>query len=78
MHALDFNAGFRVLGCEGFGRVDFLYDDGGEFICLEVNTLPGMTRSSLVPKAARARGEEPPQLMKKIIEISLRKVRHGG
>jgi D-alanine-D-alanine ligase len=64
---------FTALGCQGFGRVDFLYADDGRFICLEVNTLPGMTKNSLVPKAAKARGEQPPQLMQKIIEHSLRK-----
>ena len=63
-----------MLGCEGFARVDFLYADNGEVICLEVNTLPGMTKNSLVPKAARARGEEPPQLMQKIIDYSLKKM----
>jgi len=64
---------FEVLGCQGFGRVDFVYADDGRFICLEVNTLPGMTKNSLVPKAAKARGEQPPQLMQKIVEHSLRK-----
>ena len=47
---------FRVLGCSGYGRVDFRLDHGGKAYCLEVNTLPGMTSSSLVPKAAEAAG----------------------
>jgi len=59
---------FRCLGCSGFARVDFLLGEGGRFVCLEVNTLPGMTQSSLVPKAARAKGEEPPRLMQRIID----------
>ncbi len=64
---------FNSLGCEGFSRVDFLLADDGTFVCLEVNTLPGMTRSSLVPKSARARGIEPAQLMQKIMDCALRK-----
>ena len=46
---------FRVLGCEGYGRVDVLLD-GDEPTLLEVNTLPGMTETSLLPMAAKASG----------------------
>ncbi|MDD5087377.1 MAG: D-alanine--D-alanine ligase [bacterium] len=63
---------YRILGCADFARVDFLLNGAGEFICLEVNTLPGMTHHSLVPKAARARGEEPPGLMQKILDSAAR------
>lgn len=63
---------FRVLGCADFARVDFLLNGRGESICLEVNTLPGMTHHSLVPKAARARGEEPPVLMQRILDSAMR------
>ena len=62
---------FESLGCSGFARVDFLLGDDNKFVCLEVNTLPGMTRSSLVPKAARAKGLEPVQLMQKIMDCAL-------
>jgi D-alanine-D-alanine ligase-like ATP-grasp enzyme len=51
---------FRVLGCRGWGRVDFLMEPaangGGRAYFLEVNTSPGMTDHSLVPMAARAAG----------------------
>ncbi len=64
---------FDTLQCEGFARVDFLLNSQNELICLEVNTLPGMTLHSLVPKAARANGEEPPVLMQRIIDCAVRK-----
>lgn len=69
---------FRALGCSGFSRVDFLLGENGEFVCLELNTLPGMTQNSLVPKAARARGEQPPELMQKIIECALISIQRAG
>lgn len=47
---------FDSLGCEGWGRVDFMRDENGRFNILEVNTVPGMTDHSLVPKAAAAAG----------------------
>lgn len=43
---------FRALNCAGYGRVDVLVDDSGEIHVLEINTLPGMTSHSLLPKAA--------------------------
>jgi D-alanine-D-alanine ligase len=45
---------YRALGCEGYARVDFRVDSNSNPHCLEVNTLPGMTTTSLVPKAAKA------------------------
>lgn len=48
---------FNALGCEGISRVDLmLEDETGKLLVLEVNTIPGMTASSLIPKAARAAG----------------------
>jgi D-alanine-D-alanine ligase len=47
---------YRALGCAGVARVDFILDPGGEPYVLEVNTLPGMTPTSLVPKIAAGRG----------------------
>ncbi len=47
---------FQSLGCEGWGRVDFMADEQGNFYILEVNTVPGMTSHSLVPMAAAADG----------------------
>lgn len=49
-------AGFRAAGCHGWGRVDIMRDVDGRFLLLEVNTAPGMTSHSLVPKAAGATG----------------------
>jgi D-alanine-D-alanine ligase len=46
----------QVLGCRGITRVDFRLPPAGEPSCLEVNTIPGMTPTSLVPMAARAVG----------------------
>jgi D-alanine-D-alanine ligase len=45
----------RALGCRGAARVDFIVR-GDELHCLEVNTIPGMTETSLLPKAAAAAG----------------------
>ena len=48
---------FDALGCEGWGRVDFMRDEkSGEFLLLEVNTVPGLTSHSLLPMAANAKG----------------------
>ena len=47
---------FRVLGCRGWARIDFLMDEQGGIYLLEANTNPGMTSHSLVPMAARAEG----------------------
>ena len=62
---------FRVLRCSDFGRVDFRMDDGGNIFCLEVNTLPGMTPASLVPKAAKAIGISFEQLVERICLLAI-------
>lgn len=62
---------FALLGCEGWGRVDFLLDAAGRPWLLEANTLPGMTSHSLVPMAAKARGIEFADLCWSILETSL-------
>jgi D-alanine-D-alanine ligase len=49
-------AAHRALGCEGFSRVDVMLSERGEPCVLEVNTIPGLTERSLLPKAARAAG----------------------
>jgi D-alanine-D-alanine ligase len=63
---------YRILGCTGFGRVDFRLDEEGSLYCLEVNTIPGFTSTSLVPKAAAVSGIEFPDLCEMIIELSLK------
>ncbi|MDB5237891.1 MAG: D-alanine--D-alanine ligase [Candidatus Kaiserbacteria bacterium] len=56
-------AAHQALGCRGISRADFRYDDTtGELICLEVNTQPGMTATSLVPELAAHAGLSFPQL----------------
>jgi D-alanine-D-alanine ligase len=62
----------RALGVEIYSRVDLLLDDAtGRIVVLEVNTIPGMTSSSLLPKAARAVGIEFDQLCARIAQDSL-------
>jgi len=53
--------------------VDFRMNPEGKFYCLEVNTLPGMTEHSLVPKAARAAGISFSQLTDRIVQLSLKR-----
>ena len=62
---------FNSLGCEVYSRIDFRLNDKFEIYCLEVNTLPGMTSTSLVPKMAKAVGISFEQLIDKIITLSL-------
>jgi D-alanine-D-alanine ligase len=61
---------FRVLGCRGWGRVDFLMDGQGDAYFLEVNTSPGMTGHSLVPTAARAAGLSYEQLVARVLALA--------
>lgn len=60
-------AAVSALGVEGWGRVDFLLDGEGRPWLLEINTVPGMTSSSLVPKAAEAGGINFHQLIEMIL-----------
>jgi D-alanine-D-alanine ligase len=62
---------FRSLGCSVWGRVDVMRDTAGRFVVLEVNTVPGMTSHSLVPIAAAASGLKLPELVLRIVELSL-------
>jgi D-alanine-D-alanine ligase len=63
---------FRAVGCSGWGRVDVMRDRAsGRFFLLEVNTAPGMTSHSLVPKAARQMGLEFEELCWRILEQSM-------
>jgi len=63
-------AAFDAAGCSGWGRVDVMRDAQGRNWLLEVNTAPGMTSHSLVPKAARAVGIEFEELCWRILETS--------
>ncbi|MBI4352728.1 MAG: D-alanine--D-alanine ligase [Candidatus Omnitrophica bacterium] len=66
---------YRALGCEAVSRVDILLGPSGDFYVLEVNTLPGLTEKSLLPKAAWAAGIDFPELCVRIIELSLGRIR---
>jgi D-alanine-D-alanine ligase len=61
----------RALGLEVYSRVDILLTDAGEPFVLEVNTIPGMTPSSLLPEAAQAVGISYAELCRRIAELSL-------
>ena len=62
----------EVLGCKVFSRVDVRLNPANEFYILEVNTIPGFTSHSLMPKAAKRAGIEFGELCERIIEVSLR------
>ena len=65
---------FRALHMEAYARADFMMDErSGEFYCLELNSLPGMTPTSLIPQMAEAEGMDYGQLCEKLIEVSMRK-----
>ena len=64
---------YNALGIKTYARMDFILADNDEIYCLEANTLPGMTPTSLVPQEAAAVGKSFPELCEWIIEISLRK-----
>lgn len=60
----------RVLGCKGFSRVDMLLDERNNLYLLEVNTIPGFTEKSLLPKAAKAAGISFPSLCERIVDLA--------
>ena len=60
----------RALFCQGYSRTDMIMKDG-RFYILETNTIPGMTATSLLPRAARTAGYEFSQLLDKLIELGL-------
>ena len=63
----------RVIGLDTYSRSDFLLNDKNEMFCLEANTLPGMTPTSLLPQEAAAVGVNFNQLCEHLITISLKK-----
>ncbi|MGA1248869.1 MAG: D-alanine--D-alanine ligase [Candidatus Kapaibacteriota bacterium] len=60
----------KVLGCTAYSRVDFRLDEEQVPYCLEVNTIPGFSSTSLVPMAAKEHGIEFPELCERIIAFS--------
>ena len=63
----------RVIGLNTYSRSDFLLDENNHIYCLEANTLPGMTPTSLLPQEAAAVGMNFKELCEQLIEISMRK-----
>lgn len=62
---------FKALGCRGLARVDFIVDPQGRPYILELNTIPGLTATSLAPDAARAAGIEFPELVERMVRLAL-------
>jgi D-alanine-D-alanine ligase len=63
---------FRLLGCRGFARVDLMLEQAtGELYVLEVNAIPGLTETSLLPQAAEAAGIDFDRLIDRIVEMAL-------
>lgn len=58
---------FAICGCSGMARIDFMLSEDNEPYAIEVNTVPGMTETSLVPDAGRAAGIEFPELCERIL-----------
>ncbi len=66
----DASACFDALGCRDFARVDFILSDDGVPYALELNTIPGFTTHSLLPKAAARAGLSMSQLCVRIVQTS--------
>lgn len=64
-------AAHKALGCRGMSRVDMIVKPDGDIVVLEVNTIPGMTPTSLLPTAAKAAGIEFPKLLDRLIQLAL-------
>ena len=62
---------FRVLECEGLGRVDCFLGADGEVIVNEINTIPGFTRISMYPQLWEATGITYPDLINRLIELAI-------
>jgi len=64
---------YKAVGARGFGRVDFILKKGVEPVVLEINTIPGLTSASLLPKEAKAAGISYPNLLDRVIKYALEK-----
>jgi D-alanine-D-alanine ligase len=64
-------AAHRALGCRGMSRADTIVTADGEVYLLEVNTIPGMTSTSLLPEAAKAAGIDFPDLCDRLVVLAL-------
>lgn len=61
---------YKAIGCRGFGRVDLIVKDAVTPIVLEINTIPGLTPMSLLPKAAKAAGISYSKLLERVIDYA--------
>ncbi|MBF89645.1 MAG: D-alanine--D-alanine ligase [Candidatus Marinimicrobia bacterium] len=61
----------EILGCSHYSRIDFRLTEKNSFFCLEINTLPGLTQTSLLPMAATAIGINFSQLIKKLCRMAI-------
>lgn len=66
---------FAACGCRDFARVDFIGNDESDFVILEINTLPGMTPTSLLPKSASCVGYDFKSLCEKLAEGAVSRLR---
>ena len=64
-------AAHRAIGCRGYSRVDFILDESGAPYILEVNTLPGMTATSLLPEIAKGSAISFPDLVEEIVRLAV-------
>lgn len=62
---------WKIFNCNGYVRVDYIITEDNKIFLLELNTLPGMTETSLIPKSAKAKGLSYSDLLDKLIETSL-------
>ncbi len=69
---------FELLGCRDYARIDWRLRDDGRPFCLELNTLPGMTETSLFPKAAAAAGIEFDQLCDRMVAMAIQRRKEGN
>ena len=68
-------ATLRALGCSGFARVDLILAEDGPQV-LEVNAIPGLTDTSLLPMAAEAAGLRFEQLVERMLELAMERPAH--
>ena len=68
----------ETLKLKGYSRVDFRMDNQGKFWCLEANTLPGMTATSLLPQSAAAEGLPFPDLCERICELGVQRFKNSN
>ena len=66
-------AGYHALEMEGYARLDFIVTEDEKLYCLEANTLPGMTPTSLIPQEAAVLGMDYPTLCEELIRVSMKK-----